>query len=269
MITNVPIIVAVLYLTAGFLLVGRLARGAEATTKSKYLPISLGLIAAALHSFVLYDAIFTDTGLNLAFFNVLSLVMDLVAVLLLISAIYRPVENLGIALLPMAGIAGLLHWGLGGDTEHAAYLEPGVQTHILFSVVAYSLLSIAAVQAILLAVQNRHLRNRHPGGFIRALPPLETMESLLFRMIGIGYLLLSASLITGFLFVEDLFTQHLVHKTVLSLVAWGVFTGLLWGRWHFGWRGRTAIRWTLGGFITLMVAYFGSKLVLEFIVGTG
>jgi len=267
--TYLPIIVAILYFAAAAVLFGRLSRGAEATQRSKYLPIALGLVAAGIHFTVIYGAVFTDTGLNLAFFNVLSLVMDLVAVLLLLSALYRPVENLGIALLPLAGIASLLRWGLGGDIEHAAYQDPGVQSHILFSVIAYSLLSIAAVQAIVLAVQNRHLRNRHPGGFIRALPPLETMESLLFQMIGIGYLLLSVSLVTGFVFLEDLFAQRLVHKTVLSLVAWGVFTALLWGRWHFGWRGRTAIRWTLAGFLTLMVAYFGSRLVIEFIVGTG
>jgi len=268
MLTNLPIIVVVLYFAAGLLLFRRLARGAQASSRSKYLPIGLGLLAAVMHSTVLQPAIFTDTGLNLAFFNVLSLVMDMVAVLLLISAIYRPVENLGIALLPLAGVASLLRWGVGGDIEHATFLDPGVQAHILLSILAYSLLSIAAVQAILLAIQNRHLRNRQPGGFVRALPPLETMEGVLFQMIGVGYLLLTASLVTGFLFLEDLFAQHLVHKTVLSLVAWSVFTALLWGRWHFGWRGRTAIRWTLTGFIILMVAYFGSKLVLEFILAS-
>ncbi len=142
----------------------------------------------------------------------------------------------------------------------------GLRVHILISIFSYSLLAIAALQAVLLAIQNKHLRNRHPGGFIRALPPLETMEQLLFRMIGLGYILLSLSLLTGAAYIEDIFAQHLVHKTVLSLAAWLVFAILLWGRWRHGWRGRIAIRWTLVGFVVLMLAYFGSKLVLELIL---
>jgi ABC-type uncharacterized transport system permease subunit len=84
------------------------------------------------------------------------------------------------------------------------------------------------------------------------------------RFLGVSFL--SLSLITGFLFVEDLFVQHLVHKTVLSIIAWCVFTILLWGHWQYGWRGRTAIKWNLSGFFVLMLAYFGSKFVLELIL---
>jgi ABC-type uncharacterized transport system permease subunit len=86
-------------------------------------------------------------------------------------------------------------------------------------------------------------------------------------MIGVGFILLSLALVSGALFVQDLFAQHLVHKTVLSIVAWVVFAILLWGRQRFGWRGRTAIRWTLSGFFSLMLAYFGSKWVLEVVLG--
>jgi ABC-type uncharacterized transport system permease subunit len=122
------------------------------------------------------------------------------------------------------------------------------------------------LQALLLAIQEAHLRNRQPGGIIRSLPPLQTMESLMFQMIGVGFALLTLALVTGILFLQDIFAQHLVHKTVLSIMAWCVFALLLWGRWRFGWRGRVAIRWTVGGFIFLMLAYFGSKLVLELIL---
>ena len=101
---------------------------------------------------------------------------------------------------------------------------------------------------------------------VRTLPPLEVMERLLFQMIGTGFALLSAALLTGIVFLEDIFAQHLVHKTVLSIVSWMIFGILLWGRWRFGWRGRTAIRWTLSGFLFLILAYFGSKLVLELIL---
>jgi ABC-type uncharacterized transport system permease subunit len=92
------------------------------------------------------------------------------------------------------------------------------------------------------------------------------MEYLLFQMLTTGIVFLTLSLASGFLFIEDLFAQHLVHKTVLSILAWIIFTGLLIGRSRYGWRGQTAIRWTLIGFALLLLAYFGSKLVLELIL---
>ncbi len=99
------------------------------------------------------------------------------------------------------------------------------------------------------------------------MPPLQTMESLLFEIIWVGILLLSGVIITGFLFTDDFFGQSLSHKTVLSISSWVVFGILLWGRHFAGWRGATAIRWTVVGFIFLILAYFGSKFVLELILG--
>jgi ABC-type uncharacterized transport system permease subunit len=131
---------------------------------------------------------------------------------------------------------------------------------------AYSLLTLASVQAVLLAIQDHQLRNRHPGGFVRALPPLQTMEVLLFEMIALGFALLTVALISGFIFLENMFSQHLVHKTILSLAAWVVFGTLLWGRFRYGWRGQKALIWTLVGFVVLMLAYFGSKFVLELVL---
>jgi ABC-type uncharacterized transport system permease subunit len=138
--------------------------------------------------------------------------------------------------------------------------------HILSSIIAFSLLNIAALQALLLALQDQQLRSHHPKRLILALPPLQAMETLLFQMIGTGLFFLTVSLFSGFIFIEDLFAQHLVHKTVLSMVAWIIFSGLLVGRVRYGWRGHTAIKWTLIGFVLLLLAYFGSKLVLELIL---
>ena len=92
------------------------------------------------------------------------------------------------------------------------------------------------------------------------------METLLFQFLGFGFVCLSASLLTGFVYLEDIFAQHLVHKTVLSIIGWFILGVLLFGRIRFGWRGKTAIRWTLSAFAFLMLAFFGSKLVLEFIL---
>ncbi len=233
-----------------------------ATRKIIFVP---GISAAILHALVLYPELITGQGINLGFFNAASLVALLTVVLLLLTAIWQPVESIGIPLLPITattlGLAALY------PSQHAISATSWqLDTHILFSVLAYSLFVLAAFQAVLLAIQERHLRNRQPGGFIRALPPLQVMEKLLFQMIGVGFTLLTIALLTGFFFIEDIFAQHLVHKTILSIAGWIIFGVLLWGRWRFGWRGRTAIRWTLSGFALLALAYFGSKLVLELIL---
>ena len=255
-----------LYLTSGIMLSKRLSRGVAAVGSGKDKILALGLGAVAMHSVLLYQGIFTTQGLNLGFFNASSLLTWLVALLLIVTAYRKPVESLGIVLLPVAALAIVVE-ALYPSREIIVQSNSwALSTHILISILAYSLLSLAAVQAVLLAIQEKHLRNKHPGGFIRALPPLQSMEALLFNMIGVGFVFLSAALITGFAYLEDMFGQHVVHKTVLSIVGWGVFAILLWGRWRFGWRGRTAIRWTLGGFFALMLAYFGSKAVLGLVL---
>jgi len=223
------------------------------------------MVATLLHGWLLLQLLFMEQGLNLGVFNAISLLTWLISAILVVSAVVRPTENLGIIAFPGAGLAIAL--GSVTSTNHfTSVTNTPLEIHILISVAAYSMLSIAAVQAILLTIQDRHLRNKRPGGFIRALPPLQTMETLLFQIIALGFILQSLSLFTGFIFLENMLAQHLVHKTVLSLIAWLVFGILLWGRWQFGWRGRTAIRWTLTGFVALALSYIGSKMVLEVIL---
>ena len=118
-----------------------------------------------------------------------------------------------------------------------------------------------------MALQDRALRARKTAGWTRILPPLETMENVLFLTIHVGFLVLTLALFSGLFFVEDLFAQHLAHKAILSIIAWAVFGILLLGRWQFGWRGRKAVRWVLAGYVVLLLAYFGSRLVLELIFG--
>ncbi len=252
------------YVVAGVLIAVRLFRPGDGPPRA--LALGAAWLAVVAHGLWLTQHILTGTGFDLGFFNALSVAAWTIALLLVLSALTKPVDNLGILLFPLAAAALWLenrypvtHF-LGRD------LPWGVRLHILISILAYSLLAIASVQAILLAIQDHHLHNRQPGGFIRALPPMQTMESLLFEMIGAGFALLTLSLATGFAFLEDMFAQHLVHKTVLAVIGWVVFGTLLWGRFRRGWRGRTAIIWTLSGFVVLMLAYFGSKAVLELIL---
>jgi len=134
---------------------------------------------------------------------------------------------------------------------------------VIFALLGYSVLTLAALFAILLALQERALRARHFNGIVRALPPLTLTEALMFRLIGAGFVLLTLTLITGILFITNLFDQHLAHKTVLSIAAWLVFGALLFGRWRYGWRGRRAVQLTLAGMTLLLLAFFGSRFVLE------
>jgi ABC-type uncharacterized transport system permease subunit len=258
-----------LYFASGLLIGLRLFGPPDARRPPRALAIGLGMLAAALHAVLIWTQTLTDTGLNVAFFSVASLVAWAIAVLVLTSSLNKPVENLGIVLLPLAGLAVLLAWRHPGYKLLPDSTPWALRAHVLVSLLAYAILTVASVQAILLAIQDRHLHRRQPVGFVRALPPLQTMESLLFEMIALGFLLLSVALGTGFMFLEDMFAQHLAHKTILSVAAWTVFGILLWGRFRFGWRGRTALRWTLAGFVVLMIAYFGSKFVLELILQRG
>jgi ABC-type uncharacterized transport system permease subunit len=265
-ITLIAFPAALLYLAGGLSTGLRLFGSADRWRPPRGLGIGLGFAGLLLHAVVLYVELFTSGGLNLSFFNAVSLAAWTAAGLLLLSALSQPVDNLAILALPMAAITVLLDVRFPGRRLLGENADWSLSVHVLTSMLAYSLLTLASVQAILLAVQNHYLRRHHPGGFIRALPPLQTMESLLFEMISIGFALLSVSLITGFLYLDDMFAQHLVHKTVLSIAAWIAFAVLLWGRYRFGWRGRKAIRWTLVGFAVLMLAYFGSKAVIELIL---
>ena len=228
--------------------------------------VGIAFTGLVMHTWLLYSGIFSHEALNLAFFNALSLASWTVVATLMLSSLTKPVENLGIIVLPMAAIAVALDM-LYPSVSFMGRTTPWVlKLHVLLSMLAWSMLALASVQAAALAVQDSYLRRRKPTGFVRGLPPLMTMEALLFEMIGIGFVLLTLALLSGFAFLENMFAQHLVHKTVLSVVAWLVFGWLLLGRKLWGWRGRKAIVWTLTGFFILILAYFGSKLVLELIL---
>ncbi|MFZ2311570.1 MAG: cytochrome c biogenesis protein CcsA [Methylobacter sp.] len=229
-------------------------------------PIYLAWIAVWAHILYTVIAFQQNNGFNFSFISTASLISLIVALLLLIATLNKPVEKLGVVIFPVAATMLGLELNLP-EKQHLLHTHNWeMNTHILTSIIAFSLLNIAALQAILLAIQDQQLKSHPPKRFIQSLPSLQTMESLLFQMLGTGLFFLTISLVSGFIFIDDLFAQHLVHKTVLSIVAWIIFSCLLIGRIRYGWRGQTAIRWTLTGFILLLLAYFGSKLVLEIIL---
>jgi ABC-type uncharacterized transport system permease subunit len=138
---------------------------------------------------------------------------------------------------------------------------------MLLAMSAAGLFALAAVLALVLIVQDAGLRSRRPAAWLAMLPPIEGLERALCLIIATGFAVLSVAILAGFLFVTDLFAQHLAHKTALGLTAWLIFAVLLAGHWRFGWRGRRAATYTLTGFGILLLAYFGSKFVLEILLG--
>ncbi len=233
----------------------------------RWLALSPALFAVLVEALQLRQAIYLADGrLDLDFFNAFALVSWLVSIQILIASLYRPLHGLGIPMFPLAGLAALAAAVLPAGHVFVLTPSPAIQGHIMLSIIAYSLIMLSALQALVLAWQDHAIRSHHPGGLIRRLPPLHDMETLLFQMIGFGFIFLTSSLITGFLFFEDLFAQHLVHKTLLSLIGWLILAVLLFGRFRFGWRGKKAIKLTLTAFVFIMLAYFGSKLVLEFLL---
>ena len=241
-------------------------RLAQRGTPNKNLLRVLGLLALLAHGVSLYLQLITPTGLGLDFFNAASLIAAAVILLTLLASRQIPVENLLLLLFPLGALTTLMAQFAPSGTVQTINEQSGILAHILLSILAYGMLTIAMFQSLLLLLQDHQLKNKHPSGLIKNFPPLQTMESLLFGFLWAGWGLLSLSLLSGWLFVEDLLAQHLAHKTILSVFAWFVFAVLLWGRQQLGWRGHKAIRWTLAGFCLLMLAYFGSKLVREFIL---
>ena len=169
-------------------------------------------------------------------------------------------ENLLLILFPAAGLAILLELFIPDERLLSESLSMGLRIHILLSICAYSLLMISAVQAIMLAVQEKLIKEKRVAIIMNTLPPLQVMEALLIQIIVVGFFMLSLSLASGTMFIGDIFAQRLAHKTILSMVAWVIYAILLWGRWSAGWRGKRIIRWALGGFTALLLAYFGSKV---------
>ncbi|WP_439701752.1 cytochrome C assembly family protein [Frateuria sp. GZRR33] len=224
--------------------------------------LAVAMVAVLAHAGVLLGM--HRGALDLHFFAALSLVACVVSALTLFVNLSRPVAALGVVVFPLAALFVL--FDMFAKPTVPVAMDWQIKLHVSLGLVAFGFLSIAAVLAIGLAVQERGLRHRQFGPWLRALPPLTLTETLLFRVIAAGFALLTLTLVTGALFVDNLFGQHLVHKTVLSIVAWLVFGVLLYGRWRFGWRGRRAVNLTLIGMAVLVLAFFGTKFVLEVIL---
>lgn len=253
-----------LYLVCSVALIRHFIQGEQ----SKPIPLPVGLLtllALIFHGAAIFFTMDVAVGWDVGLFSTMTIAAWVMAFIAYIVGIKNNTAHPGILIYPLVAMTLFLK-AMIHSTSSTELASPALEWHVLLSLTAYSLFTLAAIQALVLALQEQQLRQRQLTGIWRQLPPLQSMETNLFQLIGGGFILLTIGLITGFVFLDDIFAQHLVHKTVLSLISWCVFTILLWGRWQYGWRGKTAIKWTLAGFLFLALAYFGSKVVLEFIL---
>lgn len=229
------------------------------------------LMPLGLHALTLYQSVFAGTGLT---FGVGSAISSIIWLTVFIYWLYGFFSHLNdvrvlISAVSFAASVAVIMPLLFPSVQPLQNTEfPAFKAHILGAMLAYSLLTIAAFHAVLMTMVEQQLHHPAATSIFNMLPPLLDMERMLFRVIWAGFILLTLTLLSGVIFSEEVFGQPLTfsHKTLFGFVSWGVFAALLAGRWLYGWRGRIAIRWTLAGFAILLLAYIGSKFVLEVIL---
>ena len=221
------------------------------------------LAPLAVHGWLLYQGIFARE-LRFGFAQALSVMMFLGVAFYWIESLFYDLEGMQPLVLPLAAVAVPLPALFPGLASAGAHAQAATfKLHLALAMVAYSLFVIALLHATLMALVERRLHQK--GSFFAGLPPLLTLEQLLFRVIGAAFVFLTLTLATGIVFSETLFGRALRadHQTVFAVLSWVIFGLLLGGRLLYGWRGRTALRWTLSGFVMLLFAYVGSRFVLE------
>jgi len=225
--------------------------------------------AIAVHAYGLYGALFAEEGMRFSFSLALSLMMWLAALLYWLESFSTRMEGMQPMVLPLTAACTALPLAFPNTHLVANASATGFKLHFLAAMLAYSLLTLSALQAIFMGFTESALHKRSLRRSLASLPPLLTMEKLLFRMLQIGFVLLTLTVGSGVFFSEELFGKPLTfdRKTVFAFASWGIFATLLIGRHAWGWRGRRALRWTLTGFALLILAYVGTRFVTEVIFG--
>src|SRR6266567_198038 len=230
-------------------------------------PLERAAIVApfALHTWLVYDMLWGQSELRFGFGQALSVLIYWV------ESLYLELEGMQAPILALAALCAPLPAIFPGLASPPYTHSTEFRLHLALAMIAYGMFTIAALHALLMTLMERRLHGGAVVGPLAALPPLLTMERLLFRIILAGFTFLTLTLATGIVFSETLFGQAMKfnHKTLFAVISWLIFAALLAGRHLYGWRGRTALRWTLAGFLALLLAYVGSRFVLEVILRRG
>ncbi|WP_281776862.1 cytochrome c biogenesis protein CcsA [Polynucleobacter sp. KF022] len=264
-----------LYLALLLVLSFKAKSGVESRLSSALVQAAIFVILV-IHGVQLHDSVFTPQGFVFGFAQDLSLIAWVGLAFYWFQSWFLPISSLRWMALMFALVCAFLPNVFPGVLiSPKAVSDPWFKGHFVVATVAVGLLSLAAMHAILMSVQDRALHrqlaivpNSRFAHWLEDLPPLMTMESLLFNLLYVGFALLSLTVFSGLLFSQTLFGKPLVfdHKTIFALISWFLFAGLLLARWRVGLRGRAAIRWVLSAYTALLLAYVGSRFVLEVIL---
>ena len=226
-------------------------------------------LALGLHGTSLYGLLFGDGGMRFSFSQALSLMLWLAVLIHWLESFRTRLDAMQALILPFAAIctAFPLFFPQMRVIAHTDALV--FRLHFIAAMLAYSLFTLAALYAVLMSIVERKLHQNALNSSLARLPPLLAMEGLLFHLIFLAFILLTLVLGSGILFSEEIFGKPLIfdHKTLFGVASWLVFAALLLGRRIYGWRGRIALRWTITGFVFLLLAYVGSRFVTEVLLG--
>ncbi len=222
------------------------------------------LLPLLLHGYLLHQTLFMDGEMNLGLVYVLSLILWLTMLVYWVARFFYPIASLQTLVLPLAAVGSVLP-AFFPAVHTLSNTSFAFDAHIMAAMLVYSLFTIAALHAGLMSLVEKRLHHAMLPRVLQALPPLLTMETLLFRIIGAGFVLLTLTLLSGVVFSEQVFGKpwQLNHKFVFGVVSWCVFAALLMGHYFYGWRGRKAVHWTMSGYVFLLLAYLGTKFVME------
>ena len=231
--------------------------------------VPVGLV---LHAMLLYQRVLTPQGIDLGVANAISMLVWLTLLIYWAGAIaYEGLAGILGLVAPVALGAVVLQATV--PTHHYVSFagEPLFTLHLGIAMLGYSLFIVATIHALLMLAEEKWLHRGVLPPFLKSLPPLLEMERLLFRILFAAFVLLTLTVVSGVFFSEQVFGKPLTftHKVVFGILSWLIFGTLLVGHYFRGWRGRTAVRWTLAGFTALMLAYIGSKVVLELVLKRG
>lgn len=227
------------------------------------------LAALGTHALTLGETLFANGSVLLGFASSLSLMLWLAMLIYGLESLLTPVQPLLRLAAPIAATAAILPLLLGGHPQSMIFHSWAHKAHVVVAMLSYSLYTLAVFHALLLATTERRLHHASLAGPDNTGLPLLTQERLLFRMTTAAFVFLTLTMLSGALFSEQIFGKPfaLSHKTVFGLAAWLLFAILLLGRSLRGWRGKIATRWILAGFTSLVLAYTGSRFVLEILLG--
>lgn len=225
----------------------------------------------AVHAFGLFNGLFSDAGMRFSFGFALSLMMWMAVLIYWVESFRARMEGLQPMVLPLAAACAAIPLAFPQVHLIAHTQTLWFKLHFLAAMLAYSFFTLSALHATFMGFAEAKLHQKALTRNLASLPPLLTMESLLFRMLGSGFVLLTIALGSGIFFSEEVFGKPvpLSHKTLFAFASWAIFGTLLVGHYVWGWRGRKALRWTLAGFMLLMLAYVGSRFVAEVLLGRG